>query len=70
MKRFYDVGLNGALVPMNKRAARVTAEGARGAARHSADLMPQRDRSRSKDHVTNVRRQQREAKRGLEALFA
>ncbi|KVM61707.1 hypothetical protein WJ58_03860 [Burkholderia ubonensis] len=70
MKRFYDVGLTGALVPMNKRAARVTAAGTRGAARHSADLMPQRDRSRSKDHITNVRRKQREAKRGLEALFA
>ncbi|NUX98755.1 hypothetical protein [Paraburkholderia youngii] len=27
------------------------------------------DRRRSKDHVTNVRRKQREAKRALESLF-
>jgi hypothetical protein len=31
---------------------------------------PNRDRKRDKLHVTNVRRQQRDAKRGLEALFA
>ncbi|MDN8042359.1 hypothetical protein [Burkholderia vietnamiensis] len=30
----------------------------------------QRDRSRSKDHVSNVRRLQREAKRAREGLFA
>jgi hypothetical protein len=31
---------------------------------------PARDRKRDKLHVTNVRRTQREAKRGLQALFA
>jgi hypothetical protein len=30
----------------------------------------ERDRTRSKLHVSNVRRQQREAKRALESLFA
>jgi hypothetical protein len=31
---------------------------------------PGRDRRRDKQHVTNVRRQQREAKRALESFFA
>ena len=31
---------------------------------------PGRDRRRDKQHVTNVRRQQREAKRALNSLFA
>ncbi|HGL4259679.1 hypothetical protein KTE28_18505 [Burkholderia multivorans] len=76
MKRFYSVAIDGELVPLSKRSARMAAEHnapwPRQRAAHAMDggTTGQRDRSRSKEHVTNVRRIQREAKRGLEALFA
>jgi hypothetical protein len=49
---------------------RVVAAHATGDHRRLPREFPQRDARRSKLHVTNVRRVQREAKRSLEALFA
>ncbi|KVD50579.1 hypothetical protein [Burkholderia ubonensis] len=69
MKRFYDVSPAGSLVPLSKRAA-LAIDPTIVPRAHLSHEPIQRDRSRSKDHVSNVRRKQREAKRGLEAVFA
>jgi hypothetical protein len=52
------------------RQGRVIAAHCNGPVEGREFKLPGRDSRRSKLHVSNVRRQQREAKRALEALFA
>jgi hypothetical protein len=58
------------MIQRTLRAGRLIAAHCSGPVEERQASFPGRDRKRGKLHVTNIRRQQRDAKRGLEALFA